>query len=76
MFAPKSVLAFMGTTKIVLMGIMKRPSPLSVRISQADKNTLTEVAKQLRTSRNDVVLTACRTMVLKLKSEKMIGAIQ
>jgi uncharacterized protein (DUF1778 family) len=66
----------MGTTKLVPKTIMKRPSPLSVRISQAEKNTLTEAAKQLRTSRNDVVLRACRTMVLELKSEKTIAAIQ
>jgi hypothetical protein len=48
MFAPKSVLAFNGATNNAPMGIMKRPTPLAVRLSQAEKIALTEIAKQLK----------------------------
>jgi predicted transcriptional regulator len=55
---------------------MKRPTPLAVRLSQAEKIALTEIAKQLKTSRNNFVRTACASMVRELRSEKLVGAIQ
>jgi uncharacterized protein (DUF1778 family) len=55
------------------MGIMKRPTPLAVRLSQAEKIALTEIAKQLKTSRNNFVRTACASMVRELRSEKLLG---
>jgi len=53
--------------------MMKRPTPLAVRISQADKNALTEIAVQLKTSRNHLVCCACASYVRDLKAEKLVG---
>ena len=53
---------------------MKRPTPLAVRISQAEKNALTEVANQLKTSRNNLVRCACASLVRDLRSENLVGA--
>jgi hypothetical protein len=49
---------------------MKRPTPLAVRLTQAEKNALTEIAVQLKTTRNHFVRCACASMVRELKSEK------
>ena len=54
---------------------MKRPTPLAVRLSQAEKNALTEIAVQLKTSRNHFVRFACASMVRDLKSEKLVGTL-
>ena len=52
---------------------MKRPTPLAVRLTQTEKNELTEIAKELKTSRNHFVRYACASMVRDLKSENIAG---
>jgi uncharacterized protein (DUF1778 family) len=52
---------------------MKRPTPLAVRLTQSEKNALTEIAKELKTSRNHFVRCACASMVRELRSENLVG---
>jgi hypothetical protein len=54
--------------------IMARITPLAVRLSQSEKNALTEIAKQLKTSRNNLVRCACAAMVRELRADAMVGA--
>jgi uncharacterized protein (DUF1778 family) len=54
----------------------KRPSPLTVRISPAEIDALTNAALAIGTSRNHLVRSACASMIRDLKSENLVGAIQ
>ena len=54
--------------------VMTRATPLSVRFSQAEKNTITEIASSLKTSRNNFVRTACFAMARELREENLVSA--
>jgi uncharacterized protein (DUF1778 family) len=46
-----------------------RPHPMSIRISEHEKNLLTDAARQIGTSRNALVKTAAFDLVRQLKDE-------
>jgi uncharacterized protein (DUF1778 family) len=49
--------------------IERRPTPLAVRLSQAEKNLLTDAARQIGSSRNALVRTAALSLVRQLKAD-------
>lgn len=51
------------------MPIIKRPTPLAVRLSQAEKNLLSDTAQQLKTSRNALCRHALTSMVRQLQAD-------
>ena len=52
----------------------ERPAPLSVRLSEAEKMTLAETARQLNTSRNQLMRTAALTLLRELRETQMVRA--
>ena len=55
---------------------MKRPNPLTVRLTENEKQTLSRVAKELGSTRNNFVRTACFTFVRDIQDANLIGAKQ
>lgn len=53
---------------------MTRATPLSVRFSQAEKNSIAKIAQELKTSRNHFVRTACFAMARELQNDKLVEA--
>jgi hypothetical protein len=52
--------------------IERRPTPLAVRLSQADKNLLTDTARQIGSSRNALCRHALTSMVRQLQAEQLV----
>lgn len=55
--------------------MVRRPNPLTVRLSENEKQTLSKVARQLKTSRNALVRTACFSFVDELAKDKVIETV-
>jgi uncharacterized protein (DUF1778 family) len=49
--------------------MQKRTHPMSIRLSEHEKNLLTDAARQIGTSRNALVKTAAFDLVRQLKDE-------
>lgn len=69
-------LGYRGVTQMHLLPIMKRPNPLTVRLSENEKRRLSNAAAELGTSRNNLVRTAAMSFIRELKSEQLVGAAQ
>jgi uncharacterized protein (DUF1778 family) len=53
---------------------MKRPNPLTIRLTENEKQTLSRVAKELGTNRNNFVRSVCFAFVRDLQNESLIAA--
>jgi uncharacterized protein (DUF1778 family) len=49
--------------------MQKRPHPMSIRMSEREKNLLTDAARQIGTSRNALVKTAAFDLLQQLQAE-------